>query len=123
MAVILNFIKLSLMILLMGHLLGCIAHFFAVMDEKEEEDAWFQVMGIKNVSWTVSYVNSLYWAITTTNTVGYGDISPKTPNEKIVGIIFLMIACGFFAFTVNSIGYSLNLLNKKKKMIKYLYFR
>ena len=29
------------------------------------------------------YVTCLYWAITTISTVGFGDIHPNTPGEKI----------------------------------------
>lgn len=36
-------------------------------------------------------------------TVGYGDISPTTFSEKIVGIIITLISCGVFAFAVNTI--------------------
>lgn len=40
-------------------------------------------------------------------TVGYGDISPCTPVERAFGLILLLIACGVFAFTMNSIGAAL----------------
>ena len=36
------------------------------------------------------YVNSLYWVITTTCTVGYGDFHPVNTNERIV-VVFCMI--------------------------------
>jgi hyperpolarization activated cyclic nucleotide-gated potassium channel 2 len=39
--------------------------------------------------WTVRYINSIYWAVTTMITVGYGDISPQTPIERLFGIFFL----------------------------------
>jgi len=37
-------------------------------------------------------------------TVGYGDIFPHTVAEKLVSIVNMMIACGQFAYSVNSIG-------------------
>ena len=37
-------------------------------------------------------------------TVGYGDISPKTVAEKVLSVLNMMIACGQFAYSVNSIG-------------------
>lgn len=36
-------------------------------------------------------------------TVGYGDISPNTREEKMVTIFLTIISCGVFAFAVNTI--------------------
>ena len=41
-------------------------------------------------------------------TVGYGDITPKTENEKVFGLIAELIACGVFAYVVGSIEMILN---------------
>lgn len=45
----------------------------------------------ENVSWG----ESLWWAITTATTVGYGDISPHTVIGKIAAILLMFIGIGF----------------------------
>lgn len=48
-------------------------------------------------------MTSLYWAITTIVTVGYGDIKPNTSVEKLVNIIIMLVGCGVFAHAIDSI--------------------
>ena len=37
-------------------------------------------------------------------TVGYGDISPINPSEKIYVIFMTLISCATFAYAINCIG-------------------
>lgn len=40
-------------------------------------------------------------------TVGYGDIMPTSTTEKLVAIVYLLIACAVFSFTITKIGSAL----------------
>lgn len=44
-------------------------------------------------------------------TVGYGDINPQTNLEKCYGMFVMLIACGFSAFLIGSIGSIFNRSN------------
>ena len=46
------------------------------------------------------YVRSLYWALTTVTSVGYGDICPGTHMETIVGIVVELVGAAFYATPV-----------------------
>jgi len=37
------------------------------------------------------------------STIGYGDISPQTTDEKIYAICFAIIACGFFGYVISEL--------------------
>jgi voltage-gated potassium channel len=41
--------------------------------------------------------NSIYWAIVTLTTVGYGDISPQTPVGKILASLVMFLGYGIIA--------------------------
>jgi len=40
----------------------------------------------------------------TMTTVGYGDITPCTSNERLYTIFSMIVACGVFAWIMGSIG-------------------
>ncbi len=46
----------------------------------------------------------MYYSFITMATVGYGDISPVSENEKIYTIFFTVFSCGFFGYAVSTIG-------------------
>jgi len=46
---------------------------------------------------------ALYWAITTMTTIGYGDISATTLNERAVACVVMVMGCGFFAWSTGTI--------------------
>ena len=54
--------------------------------------------------WTGRYVNSLYWAMITMTTLGYGDVVPVNTMEKIFVVIIALISSVIFAYSMNSIG-------------------
>ncbi|KAK9797413.1 hypothetical protein WJX73_008201 [Symbiochloris irregularis] len=50
------------------------------------------------------YLTSIYWALTTIVTVGYGDITPYTAPEQGVAIIVMIVGILFFGILLGSIG-------------------
>jgi voltage-gated potassium channel len=52
---------------------------------------------IVDASLIEKYVNSLYWALTTMATVGYGDIRGASTPERLCNILAMLIGAGLYA--------------------------
>ena len=50
----------------------------------------------------ISLGNGIYWAMTTVTTVGYGDITPKTTEGKVVAILIMLIGIGFASLIIGA---------------------
>jgi hyperpolarization activated cyclic nucleotide-gated potassium channel 2 len=50
------------------------------------------------------YVNSLYFALTTMTSCGYGDIHPTSSGERCIAMIAMLTSSGIFAFVIEEIG-------------------
>ncbi len=66
------------------------------------------------------YITALHFAVTTMTTVGYGDITPSTLYETAFAIVAMLISCGIFAYTFNSLGSIVDSMTKVKLLI-YLF--
>ena len=58
---------------------------------------------------------SLWWAVVTLTTVGYGDISPVTHGGQIFAGIIIMIGLGIFAVPTGLIAGAFSDIFKKNK--------
>lgn len=65
------------------HIAACIYYFIAVLNNLSP-DTWVTKKGILDESNSIKYLYSIYWALQTLTTVGYGDIPADTNEEKIV---------------------------------------
>jgi len=62
-----------------------------------------------------SILDSIYWAIVTITTVGYGDISPVTPLGKFIASIVMFIGYGIIAVPTGIITTDIALAVRNKK--------
>lgn len=52
----------------------------------------------------ISFGNGVYWAITTMTTVGYGDITPKTTEGKIIAVIVMLVGIGTATLVIGAVA-------------------
>jgi hypothetical protein len=99
-------LKFLLIILMQCHLFACIMYFVAIC-EPRFEDTWFPLEASLKPGGVPSqplrrYLFALYWATTTLASVGYGDTSPVSDAEFLVGIVFMISNIGLFAYVVGN---------------------
>lgn len=51
----------------------------------------------------VQYITSLYWAFATLSTVGYGDVTPVTPVERVISVVLMMVNLGLTAYILGNV--------------------
>ena len=65
-------------------------------------DGWYESYPSDDVDssdwyWGRQYLVALYWAFTTMTTVGYGDVTPQTDEERIFCIFAMIIGVAFYS--------------------------
>ncbi|KAL4478141.1 hypothetical protein ABPG73_000341 [Tetrahymena malaccensis] len=107
--------KLILFLMLIAHFFGCGFYF---LGKSQEDYSWLIQYKIQYESWQNYYITSFYFSIITINTIGYGDITPVTPLERVYVSGMITITCAVFGYSINTIGEIL-----KQSQLKYKSFR
>jgi len=111
---IMSLLKLLLYIIFLAHIVACIWHFVGMLVYNSYSQSWISAYGFLDESIGERYVASLYWTLLTMITVGYGDITPVTMVERLVTVFAMLLGCGMFGYSMNSIGILLQNINERK---------
>jgi CRP-like cAMP-binding protein len=66
-------------------------------------DTWFKNAGLEDASMSEIYVTALYWTLTTTTSVGYGDVRTVDHNELYLAISLMFVSAVIFAYVLGSV--------------------
>lgn len=113
---IINIIKLIIWIFFLAHLFACCMHEL-VMFEYEPIKMINLAYEYNNNNFFIDYLNILYWAFATMLTIGYGDVTALTGNEKIFNIVTMLFTCCLFMTIMNQIGEIINDIKKRREFV------
>ena len=98
-----SLMKLVLRIMILSHIFACIWYMIGNSQIYPQEN-WISYSSLQDSPWWKQYLHSYYFVCVTMNTVGFGDVTPQNPLEILFVIVFIFLACGIFAYSLNSIG-------------------
>lgn len=120
------YIKTSVMRLFQGfmtavlllHLMSCL-WFYSARFQDFNPDTWVVKYGYLDLDIGSLYLRSLYFAMTTLATVGYGDIAANNDLERILVIIWIIIVMFFVTFSISSISNMMSSIDTKESVLQY----
>ncbi|KAL5061845.1 hypothetical protein RYX36_023582 [Vicia faba] len=97
-------IKLIAVTLFAIHCAGCVIYLIADR-HSDSNHTWIGSVypNFKETSIWDRYVTSIYWAIVTLTTTGYGDLHPVNPKEMLFDIFFMLFNLGLDAYIIGNI--------------------
>jgi CRP-like cAMP-binding protein len=104
------------MIFISLHVVSCLWYFMARFYDFSP-DTWIVRKDLQDSSMFDAYLFSLYWALTTLSTIGYGDITPKTTGEILLSMCWMIVAIYFLSFAISSISSMLSQQDGGRKRI------
>ena len=93
------------------HIVACIFIFIG----KNDYPNWIVNFNHNNKSFKKLYLIAIYYTITTLTTVGYGDISCISSNEKIFGLFMEVIGICAYSWALTEISNYIKVLNEKNE--------
>ena len=121
----LRIVKMIVMMLFLSHMLACFWFYthLLVYDAADAADpdappplTWVSAYDDGSALHEpphVQYLYSMYWALTTLTTVGYGDITPANNAERMYAAFALLMGALVFGYLLSSIGSLFSALDRQ----------
>ncbi|KAH9113978.1 hypothetical protein LEN26_006033 [Aphanomyces euteiches] len=97
--------RYCLTVVFVSHWFACFFFWVSYQDSINNTccSTWLKEKSLLQATPTDQYVASLYWAIMTLATVGYGDVSAISTNERLFAIFAMFAGAGIFAYGITNI--------------------
>ncbi|KAK4420009.1 Potassium channel KAT3 [Sesamum alatum] len=98
-----RYCKLICVTLFAVHTAGCFYYWLAI-HYRVADNTWIgaQVTDFENRSVWLGYTYSMYWAIVTLTTTGYGDLHAENTGEKVFSIFYMLFNIGLTAYLIGN---------------------
>lgn len=107
-----SFLRMTIEIIVIAHYMCCLFYFVGMEEHRAGKAGWIVAEDLLDKPFRLQYITSMYWAFTTMSSVGFGDVMPITDSEIMLTVWLMIISCGYFAYTINSIGNMVQRYNK-----------
>jgi len=98
-----SLVALAATVLGMTHMVAC---FFFLQAKWLDfpADSWVALEGHLAADSDFQYDVAFYWALQTLTTVGFGDVTTKSVNERIFAIVWMIVGIAFYSYVIGNIS-------------------
>ncbi len=82
---------------------------------RNEYPNWIIYYGYDSYSYLKLYLTAIYYTIETLTTVGYGDLTCITPNEKLFGLFMEIVGIFAYSWAISHISNYFKIINEKNE--------
>eukprot|EP00753_Platysulcus_tardus_P013246 PLAT3643.3.p1 GENE.PLAT3643.3~~PLAT3643.3.p1 ORF type:complete len:1420 (-),score=813.14 PLAT3643.3:357-4490(-) len=96
-------------------MLGCCWHWLTLA---EPAGSWLAAAGLLEADIGHKYLASVYWALTTVTTVGYGDITAVNADERLFSIFGIIVGAFVFGYVVYNVSVLLERQGERSSVLR-----